>query len=180
MAEEQPESLICPESSPTKYLVEQTDSGNYVPVTPPRQQHKYNKHVIKPADKTLPRVRPPHLPSLTHLPAPLSKSFNHSLCHLESWDTPRQAGDSASWGLWRKLRFGDELSHCKLHSARCWLWPGSSRALKHTVTPLKSTATFLLTVSEKIIAKEILKTRAVQYKGGFQGRRRTVLRCSPK
>lgn len=82
-------STFTPESSTytlRKHLAEQTDSGNYVPITPPRQQHKYNKHVINPANKIIPRVRLLHLPSLTHLPAPLSKSFNHSLCHLESWD----------------------------------------------------------------------------------------------
>jgi len=55
------------------------------PNTPPRQQHQYNKHVINPANKIIPRVRLPHLPGLTHLPAPLSQSFNHPLCHLESW-----------------------------------------------------------------------------------------------
>lgn len=85
---------LQPESSwhtLSKHLSEQTDSGNYVPITPPRQQHKYNKHVINPANKIIPRVRLLHLPSLTHLPTPLSKSFNHSLCHLESWDTAAAA-----------------------------------------------------------------------------------------
>lgn len=68
-----------------KHLTEQTDSSNYIPVTPPRQPQQYNKHVINPANKILPSVRLPHLPGLTHLPAPLGDSFNQALCHLESW-----------------------------------------------------------------------------------------------
>lgn len=42
-----------------KHLREQTDSGNRGPITPPRQQHEYNKHVIKPASKNPPQSPPP-------------------------------------------------------------------------------------------------------------------------
>lgn len=141
---EQPELLHphsdCSRYTLRKHLPEQTDSGNYTPITPPRQQHKYNKHVINPANKTIRRVRLLHLPSLTHLPTPLSKSLNHSLCHLENWDVAAASvlpgyQETVYWSLWRKLRYWDAMTCHGLYCARCWLWPGSSKALKHLVIP---------------------------------------------
>lgn len=118
---------------------------------------------MKPANKIIPRVHLPHLPSLTHLPTPLSKSFNCSRCHLESWDIAAATvltgyQETVFTGVCEEnWDSGDKMSCHGLYSARCWLWPGSSKALKHTVIPSKSRATFLLTVSQKIYSKELKK-----------------------
>lgn len=124
-------------------LLEKTPprTGNCSPITPPRQQHEYNKHVIKPASKILPRAHPLHLPSPTHLPTPLSKPFTHARCHLESQDTATAPGltgyqETLFTGVCEEnCDFGDEVSCHRLYSARCSLWPGSRKALKHLGIP---------------------------------------------